>query len=208
MPSRKDLTVRLATPLLTAAALLALVPGAAHAKELASARACDDDGCRTITAKGQLRGMEEGEPTSGPAKGAPFYRVHMRVRIEGQKDSRFTLVYVPSGALLRVQGQYGGYDWLAATPNGRRGFERLTRGLEPLPARRLRGVGADAAAPVAQVDEVVAPPTPGDGGFPWTVILIPGALALGGAALAARRATKPRLGRTGAQRPLARDDAS
>ena len=53
------------------------------------------------------------------------------------------------------------------------------RGLEPQPASELRGVGVE--APQAQVDEVVLPPAPAPddgGGFPWTLLLIPGGLAL------------------------------
>jgi len=191
MPSRKELTVRLAAPLLTAAVLTAALAAPAQAKELAAARACDDDGCRTITAAAALRGMEEGSPTSAPEKGAPFYRVRMRVRVEGEKDFRYTLVYVPSAGLVRVRGQWDRYDWLSLTPSGRHGFERLTRGLKPEPAAGLRGVGAQDAQPSAQVDEVVAPPAPApDDGFPWTVVLIGGALALAGGGVAVRRVAK------------------
>ena len=183
--------MRLAMTLLTAAALTAAFAGPAEAKELAAARACDDDGCRTITAATALRGMEEGNPTSAPEKGAPFYRVRMRVRVEGEKDFRYTLVYVPSAGLVRVRGQWDRYDWLSLTPSGRRGFERLTRGLKPEPAAGLRGVGAQEAQPSAQVDEVVSPPAPApDDGFPWTVVLIGGALALAGGGVAVRRVAK------------------
>jgi hypothetical protein len=193
MRSRKDRQMRLATPVLAAAAAAVLLPASAQAKELVAARACDSDGCRTITAAGALRGMQEGQPADPPGKGAPFYRVHMRVDVPGGNDFRYTLAYVPSSGLLRVDGQFGRYDWLAATPSGRRGFERLTRGLQPVPARRLRGVGAGNALPTAQVDEVVSPPASPDdgGGFPWALLLIPGGLALAGAAWAARRHILP-----------------
>jgi hypothetical protein len=198
MPSRKDRAMRLATPVLAAAAAAALLPAAAHAKELASARACDADGCQTITAAATLRGMQDGRPTDAPAQGAPFYRVRMRVEIPGEKDYRYTLAYVPSGGLLRVEGQFDRYDWLAATPSGKRGFDRLTRGLEPLPAGKLRGVGVDESEPVAKVDEVVKPPAtaPDSGGFPWAVLLIPIALALAGAAWLAFRRALPDANRT------------
>jgi hypothetical protein len=194
MPSRKDRAMRLAIPVLAAAAAAALLPATAQAKELASARACDADGCHTITAAAALRGMEEGRPTDAPEQGAPFYRVRMRVDIPGENDYRYTLAYVPSGGLLRVEGQFDRYDWLAATPRGRRGFDRLTRGLEPVPAVELRGVGAEEVDPVARVDEVVQPPAaaPDDGGgFPWTVLLIPGALLLAAVAWVVRRRELP-----------------
>lgn len=190
---------------LAAAAGLALLPGTAGAKELVAARACDDDGCQTITAASKLRGMEEGTPAAAPERGAPFYRVRMTVKVPRDGTHSWTLVYVPSEGLLRVGGQYGNDEWLAATPDGRRGFDRLVRGLEPQPASALRGVG-DASEPVARVDEVVpAPATDGDGGLPWTLLLIPGGLAL---AWTTWRVTKPHLRRTGAHGSLARDDVS
>jgi hypothetical protein len=198
--------MRLAT--LTLAAVIALVPATAHAKEVASARACDDDGCRTITDKRTLRAMEGGAPTSAPANGAPFHRVRMTVKVDGEEEFAYTMAYVPSQGLMRFRGEGGNYDWLAATPRARRGFDRLVRGLEPLPARRLRGVGEK--EPVAQVHEVVPAAAGGDdgdgGGFPWMLLLIPGGLAL--AAAGAWRVTKARAARTGAHGPLARQRLS
>jgi hypothetical protein len=120
----------------------------------------------------------------------------MRVKVPGGKDFRYVLAYVPSSGLMRVEGQFGRHDWLAATPHGRRGFDRLVRGLQPLPARKLHGAGAAAdeyAVPEARVDEVVNPPASPNGGsgFPWTLLLIPGGLALAGAASTARGRAVP-----------------
>ena len=70
------------------------------------------------------------------------------------------------------------------------------RGLEPRPASALRGVGVE--PPQAQVDEVVLPPEPapdGGGSVPWTLLLIPGGVAL---AWATWRVARPHLGRTAA----------
>jgi hypothetical protein len=122
------------TVLAAAAALALLPPGTAGAKELTKARACDADGCQAITAASKLRGMEEGTPTDGPKQGAPFYRIRMTVEAEPGHTDSWTLVYVPSQGKLRVRGEFGGYDWLAATPRGQRGFDRVVRGLEPRPA--------------------------------------------------------------------------
>jgi hypothetical protein len=169
--------------LVLAFAATALVPASAHAKMVSSARACDDDGCRTITAKRTLRQMEGGAPTSAPDEGAPFHRVRMTVKAGGVEEHAYTMVYVPSAGLMRFGGEGSGYEWLAATPRARRGFERLLRGLEPLPARRLRGVGV--AEPTAQVHKVVSGASfrdDGGGGFPWLLVAIPGALALAVAA--------------------------
>ena len=186
--------MRLFTSLPVAIAALALLAGPAHAKELTAARACDDDGCNTIKGAAALRGMDGGTTTSAPEKGAPFYRVHTTVKVTGEKDFHNTFVYVPSTGVLRFPGQYDAYEWLAATPRGRRAFDRLVRGLEPLPAAKLRGVGAE--APTAQVDEVVPAPVVDDGdggGFPWALLLIPGGLVLAGAGW---RVTKSRRGGT------------
>lgn len=198
--------MRLFTSLPVAVAAIALLAGPAQAKELTAARACDDDGCNTIKGAAALRGMDGGTPTSAPEKGAPFYRIHTTVKVPGEKDFHNTFVYVPSAGALRFPGQYGAYEWLAATPSGRRGFDRLVRGLEPLPAARLKGVGVK--EPVAKVDEVVPAPVVADedgGGLPWTLLLIPGGIAL---AAAAWRVTKSRRGRTAAHGPLARERVS
>lgn len=195
MPSREERVMRLAVPVLAPVAALALLPGAAHAKELTKARACDADGCQAITAAAKLRSMEEGTPANAPKQGAPFYRIRMTVAIDKGRTDSWTLVYVPSLGLLRTGGEFG-YEWLAATPRGRRGFDRVVRGLEPQPASALGGVGVE--PPRAQVDEVVLAPEPapdGGGGLPWTLLLIPGGLAL---AWAAWRVYRPRLGRTAA----------
>jgi hypothetical protein len=53
--------MRLAIVALAAAAVVALVPASAHAKGIVSARACDADGCRTISGAGALRGMAEAD---------------------------------------------------------------------------------------------------------------------------------------------------
>jgi hypothetical protein len=150
--------------------------------------------------------MASGAPTSAPAAGAPFHRVRMTVKIEGADDFAYTIAYVPATGLMRFRGEGGGFEWIEATPRARRGFERLVRGLEPVPARRLRGVGAE--EPAAQVHKVVRAPATGDdgGGFPWTLLLIPGALAL--AVAGAWRVTKSRAARTSAHGPLARQRLS
>jgi hypothetical protein len=198
--------MRPTTVALAFAAVIALVPASAHAKEVASARACDGDGCRTITDESTLRAMEGGAPTTAPATGAPFHRVEMTLKVPGEKDHAFTMVYVPSQALMRFHGEFGDYEWLAATESATRAFDRLVRGLEPLPAGRLRGVGEQ--EPTAQVHKVVPAPAGDDdgGGFPWTLLLIPGGLAL--AAAGAWRVTKARAARTGAHGPLARQRLS
>jgi hypothetical protein len=174
-----------------------LLPGTAEAKQIASARACDDAGCNTITAKRTLRQMEGGAPVEAPAAGAPFHRVRIAVKVPGQERYAYSMVYVPSSGLTRYGGEFAGtYEWLALTPAAQRAFRRLVRGLEPLPARSLRGVGAE--APTAQVDKVVPGAASRDGGagggFPWLLVAVPAALALIAAAGLRGRALRPRPG--------------
>jgi hypothetical protein len=121
---------------------VALVPANAHAKVVSSARACDDDGCRTITARSTLRQMEGGAPVAAPDTAAPFHRVRMTMKTGGAEEHAYTMVYVPSAGLMRFGGEGGGYEWLAATRRAQRGFERLVRGLE-----RCRRAGCAAPAP-------------------------------------------------------------
>jgi hypothetical protein len=173
------------------AAVVAFVPASAQAKEVAKARACDDHGCNAITAKRTLRQMEGGSPTEAPARGAPFHRIRMTLGVPGEKAAGYTIAYVPSAGLTRYGGEFGDYEWLALTPAARRGFDRLVRGLEPLPARRLRGARVE--EPVAKVHKVVPGASfrgrDGGGSFPWLLLAIPGGLGLAVAAslLAARR---------------------
>jgi hypothetical protein len=190
-------------PLLSVAGslvVLALLPASAHAKELTSARACDPDGCRTITDRATLRGMEEGQPTTAPERAAPFHRIRMTVKVEGAEELAYTMVFVPSAGLLRFGSERDGYEWLAPTPRSLSGFKRLTRGLEPLPAATLRDAGEE--PPQAKVHEVVLPPAAADdGGVPWAILLIPAGAAL---AIVGLRAAKPR---TAPHRALPRDEA-
>jgi len=154
---------------------LSLVPaGAAAAKEPVKAKVCGASDCRTVKDRDKLMALTEGgPPTDPPEHGAGWYSVRMTIEIDrGQHDS-FSLVVVPSAGLLR--GQDGsGYAWMPATPAGLSEYRRITRGLEPFPARTLRGVG--------RVEEVVAPPKEarpdGDGSSPLPWIA-------GGAVLAA-----------------------
>jgi hypothetical protein len=203
MTPKKERPMRLATSAVVAGATLALLPAGAHAKELASARACDSDGCRKITDRPTPRAMAEGQPASAPEHGAPFYRVRMTVKVERDEQFRYAVAYVPSAGLLRVRGEFGGYDWTAPPPRALRGFVQLTHGLEPLPARELTGVGVEQTE--ASVDGIVPAPVPREDGLPWTLLLIPGGLAL---AAATWRVTKPHVRRAAGHGPLARDDAS
>jgi hypothetical protein len=200
MQSGKELVMRLATALVSTAAAFAVLSGSAQAKELASARACDAGGCRTITDRATLRWLQDGQPAPAPARGAPFHSIRMTVKHGGgPEDFVYGLAYVPSAELLRFRGE-GGYDWIAASPRAVRGLERLIRGLEPKPAGKLRGVALREDVPQPQVHRVVPAPRAATGDdFPWTLLLIPAGLALAAAAWRIRRS---RGGQAAAHGPL------
>jgi hypothetical protein len=179
MPVRKDRAMLRSASVAIAAAALALAPAApAGAKEPTSAQACDADLCNTVTNKGALRALQEQAPAKAPQRAAPFYRVRTTISAGPDEEFRFTTAYVPSLRLLRDYEPATGYLWLTPSPRATRVLERLTRGLEPIPARRLRGVATDAPS----TNAATPPAPPGDGGgMPWFLILVPVVVVAGGA---------------------------
>src|SRR4051794_424098 len=140
MPTPKDLPMRLALPAVLVTAALALVPAAAQAKEVVSARACDAAACQTIKDVGTLRAMSSGDPTGPPSQAAPFYRVRMKMRSGDEGGFSYRVSYVPSAGVLLVRGERGSLDWMELSAAGRAGFDRLVEGLRPVPASELGGV--------------------------------------------------------------------
>lgn len=177
--------LRPASVAIAAAALALVLTAPAGAKELTSAQACDADRCSTLTSKAGLLALGEQAPAVAPARRAPFYRVRMTITIGPEDELHFTTAYIPALRLVRNrQPETGGYLWLTPSPRAVRVFDRLTRGLEPVPARRLRGIATenvDAATPAPR-----PPSAPhgggGGGGLPWIVVLIPAVVLAAGAA--------------------------
>lgn len=167
---------------------LSLVPaGAALAKEPVRAKVCGASECRTVKDKDALMALTEGGPPTNPPKhGAAWYSVLVTIQIGDNEFDHFRSAIVPSLGLLRGDDSTGGYVFMPATDRALRGYERVTRGLEPLPATRLKGVGTPKPQVEAQVDEVVPPPAEAkpDGGsspLPWIaggVVLLGLAVAL------------------------------
>jgi hypothetical protein len=125
------------------------VPSPAASKEVQSVTACGAGDCATSKVAGLMRGMTDiGPPTSAPEAPAPFYRLTLAIGDGNQIFEHFKSSWVPSaGRLLAEDG-----NWLAVRPEARRGLDRLTRGLAPLPAAKLPGF------PVPDAD--VTPPRP------------------------------------------------
>jgi hypothetical protein len=125
------------------------VPSPAASKGVQSVTACGVGDCASSKAAGLLRGMMDiGSPTSALEAPAPFYRLTIAIGDGHQIFARFKSSWVPSaGRLLAEDG-----NWLAVTPEVRRGLDRLTRGLAALPAARLPGFPApDTPRPAAAV---------------------------------------------------------
>jgi hypothetical protein len=161
---------------------LVLVPaGGAAAKELESAKVCGASDCRTITDHKALIALVEGDLPVSPPDPSAFYRVAVRVRGDGE-IATLRVVIVPSLGLMRGGTPADGYTWMPVPAESLRLQRRMTRGLEPLPASKLRGLEPRKA----RVDEVVLPPAepepePTASSLAWPWILS----ALGGAAVLA-----------------------
>lgn len=189
-------------PLVLAAAA-AMAPAApAMAKEIEETTVCGADGCAKVTPRGNAHAMlgSSGAVTGAP-KPAPFYRIRLGIGDgRGKVFERFWLVYVPSADKLRaMDGQ-----WANTTTAARRALDRVTRGLTPLPANKLKLTKAeqdaqsgDSSLPpeIATVPRDDGPGSgSGGGGVPgWVIVLAAGGglmLVGGGAVWALRRRTE------------------
>jgi hypothetical protein len=171
---------------LAAAALVLVLAAPAGAKELSGARACDADGCRTVTDKSDLRALMDQNAAAVPERRAPFHRVRMTITEPGGSDFHYTVAYVPALGLVREQPSTNGEAfWTQPSPRAIAVLDRLTRGLEPVPARRLHGIATDsaAAAPASPAPPADGGGSGGGGGPDWLLVLV--APLLGAAAWAA-----------------------
>ena len=187
--------IRTAVFAVATAALALAFAGPAGAKELTSARACDADGCRTLTSKGALLTLQEEQaPTVAPERRAPFHRVRMTITIEKGDEFHFIEAYVPAlGLVGQRQQDTGAYMWLKPSPRALRIFERLTRGLQPVPARRLRGIATETAQAGTATPASQPPPADGGGSGPWWLLVLSPALVVAAGAAWAVRRRRPRL---------------
>jgi len=172
------------TPLvLLAIAAAALGPAAtAAAKEIASVKVCGADGCQDVTDRTSMAITDGGPPTAWPDEKSPFYRVKISVKGEdGQVVPGWTFQWIP--AAQKVQFEDG--TWGNPPSTAMDELTRVTRGVAPLPASKLR-----LPEPVKPA-EIVAPhkaPPPADDGLPAIVWVFLAAGAAGLLALLARGA--------------------
>jgi hypothetical protein len=185
------------TPLvLLAIAAVALGPAAtASAKEISKVSVCGADGCQDKTDQATMAITDGGPPTGWPDAKTPFYRVKISVKGEdGQTVPGWTFLWVP--AAQKVKFEDGTWGNPPSTTMDE--LDKLTRGIDPLPAARLK-----LPAP-AQPAEIVAPapaPPADDGhGLPTVIWVFIVAGGLGIAAVLARGAASV-LGRRGGSAP-------
>jgi LPXTG-motif cell wall-anchored protein len=164
----------------------------AAAKEMVGAKVCGPSDCRRTENRHVLEAIMEGGPSTLPPNKAPWYRVLSKID-EGDQGFWVRSVVVPSASMIRGDDNAGGYmSWVRISPATLRVYRKLTQGIAPFPARKLRGL----EPPPAKVDEVVLPPHPhsiaaakdddGTSPLPW----VGGGIALlaaGGLVLVRRR---------------------
>ena len=127
----------------------------ATAKEVVSAKVCGASHCREVKDDRSLMALSEGgPPTDPPEKGLAFYRAELTVKVEADDSFTFDVVLVPRAGLLRGTNDDGTYTWMPVSDAAVARFRRMTRGLEPIAAGKLDGLGAP-KLPQARVDEVV-----------------------------------------------------
>ena len=179
------------TPLvvIAVAALLGPAASTAAAKEIASVKVCGADGCTDVTDHTSMAIADGGPPTAWPDAKTPFYRVKIAVKGEdGQKVPGWSFQWVP--AAQKIQFEDGTWGNPPSTTMDE--LNRVTRGIQPLPASKLvlpADVVADDLAAPAKSAPAPAKPASGpahDDGMPAIVWVFLAAGALGVAALLAR----------------------
>ena len=134
-------------------ALLLLPAAQATAKEVVGAKVCGASKCRKVEDKQSMMALlDGGAPTDPPSGPSPFYRATVTVKAEGER-MHFPIVIVPRAGLIRGENEDGTFSWVPMSDMVAAQYRRMTSGLQPIPARKLRGLHVP--KPEARVDEVV-----------------------------------------------------
>jgi hypothetical protein len=107
--------------------------GGAAAKELESAKVCGASDCRKVTEHKSLVALMRGGPSTDPPAAAPYFRVELTMRGDGELAT-FPVAIVPGAGALRDGTARDGFRWFQVPPRVAREYRRMTRGLEPIPA--------------------------------------------------------------------------
>jgi hypothetical protein len=163
---------RLTVALLASLVVLAAAP--AWAKEIKEVNVCGKSDCMRLTGrKAMVFFDDDGMPTS-PPKAGPFYTVEF-VATDGKHETRWTVDYVPSAGVIRSDDDFGNDVW--TTVNLSPAVEKVTAGLEPLPASKLIDAASKAGASGSSDATTTSKHVGGtaiadDAGAPWAAIAI------------------------------------
>jgi hypothetical protein len=125
------------------ASLVVLVAAPAWAKEIKEVNVCGKSDCTRLTGRKAMGFFnDDGMPTSAP-KAGPFYTVEF-VATDGKHETRWTVDYVPSAGVIRSDDDFGNDMWTTINPSP--AIEKVTAGLEPLPASKLVDAASKAGA--------------------------------------------------------------
>jgi hypothetical protein len=163
---------RLTVALLASLAVLAAAP--AWAKEIKEVNVCGKDDCTRLTGQKAMGFFDDdGMPTS-PPKAGHFYTVEF-VATDGKHETRWTVDYLPSAGVIRSDDDFGNDVWTTINPSP--AIEKVTAGLEPLPASKLVGAASKASASgssgaTTSSKQGASTATADDAGAPWAAIAI------------------------------------
>src|SRR5918999_5031407 len=124
----------------------------ATAKEVVAAKVCGASYCREVRDEKSLLALHEGGPPADPPdKASAFYRAELTVKGEGNDRFNFEVVLAPRLGLVRGDNGDGTFAWMPVSDTAIIQFRRMTRGLEPIAAAKLHGLGP-VKLPEARVD--------------------------------------------------------
>jgi hypothetical protein len=170
---------------------LSLITAVAAAKGVESATVCGATDCASVDDDRLSEELIFGaSPSDPPPKAEAWYRVRLEmVGGGGEAHDALTINVLPKSGYIRSRDQIGGSLWSDMSARQQAIYRRLTAGIDPLPADRLKDI-SNPKLPAANG----TPPAPArpavedEGSSPAPWLIAAGALAaLAGAALLLRR---------------------
>jgi hypothetical protein len=132
--------MRLAPPLLAAAAAALALAAPAAAKELAKAELCGAAGCVAVTDRDDLRNFPTGgEATTERPPLSSFYALRMSTK-DDVATHTWTIYYVPSADLFAIPDEYGSVTWHPLFGDAIPLMRKLASRVEPYPAPEITSV--------------------------------------------------------------------
>jgi MYXO-CTERM domain-containing protein len=168
---------------------VSLMTAAAAAKEVESATVCGPTDCTTVDDDQRSEALLSSGGVGGPPETAePWYRVRLGIGARGEVHDTFTINVLPKSGYVRSRDGFGGALWTVMTGEERAIYQRITAGIDPFPAKQLKGISNPKLPAANRASPAPAQPADEDEGSsatPW--LIAAGALAaLAGAALVRR----------------------